>query len=125
MLKTSRFVLCVCQYGHSRSVALAREFHKRAIPAVAMGVATAGQAGEVLMREAAAICLLDYALRGAIPGGHGAKVDSFHVGHDRWVNPYNTELAGILSKMVDEKLAVPAGSEGPLAAAVAEMRAGK
>ena len=125
MLKTSKFILCVCQYGHSRSVALAREFHKRAIPAVAVGVVTAGPAGEVLMREAAAICLLDYALRGSIPGGYGAKVDSFHVGPDRWVNPYNTELAGILSKMVDEKLAVPAGSEGPLAAAVAEMRVGK
>ena len=125
MLKTTKFILCVCQHGHSRSVALAREFHKRGIPAVAMGVSTAGPAGEVLMREAAAICLLDDALRGAIPGGYGAKVDSFHVGPDRWVNPYNTELAGILSVMIDEKLAVPAGNEGRMAKAVAEMRAGK
>lgn len=125
MMKTSKFILCVCQYGHSRSVALAREFHKRGIPAVAMGVSTAGPAGELLMQEAEVICLLDEALRGAIPSQYGRWIESFHVGPDRWVNPYNAELAGILSKMVDEKLAVPVGQGGPLVSAVAEMRAGK
>lgn len=93
-------ILCLCQYGHSRSVALAREFHGRNIAAVAMGVGTAGPWLDAACEAATAICLLDDALIGAIAERHRHKVTSFHVGADRWVNPYHPELAAILRPMV-------------------------
>ena len=106
-------MLCVCQYGHSRSVALARALHARKVPAVACGVATAGSALATLTAWAEHVLLLDDALRGAIPVADVGKVISFHVGPDRWVNPYNAELAAILSAMIDERLAHVIGKGTP------------
>lgn len=96
--------LCVCQYGHSRSVALARRLHARHVPAIAAGVGTAGPWFPQLCAWASHVLLLDDALRGSIPAEHAAKVVSFHVGPDRWVNPYHPELAELLERMVDERL---------------------
>lgn len=96
--------LCVCQYGHSRSVALARRLHARHVPAIACGVATAGPWLFPLCDWASHVLLLDDALRGAIPAASVAKVVSFNVGPDRWVNPYHPELADVLEKMIDERL---------------------
>lgn len=96
--------LCVCQYGHSRSVALARRLHSRHVPAIACGVATAGPWLPSLLGWASHVLLLDDALRGAIPVEHAAKVVSFHVGPDRWVNPYHPELAALLEAMIDQRL---------------------
>lgn len=50
--------LCLCQYGHSRSVALARLLHSRGIPAVAAGVWTGGSAIAVLSEWADVIAVL-------------------------------------------------------------------
>lgn len=102
-------VLCVCQYGHSRSVALARELHSRGVAAVACGVATAGSALPTLAEWATVVALLDDALRGSIPASAASKLMSFHVGPDRWVNPYNAELRSILADMVDAKLGTIVG----------------
>jgi len=98
-------VLCVCQYGHSRSVALARELHSRGVVAVACGVATAGSGLRRLAEWATHVALLDDALRGSIPAEAVSKLVSFHVGPDRWVNPYHPELRSILADMVDARLA--------------------
>ena len=95
------FFLCVCQYGHSRSVALCRALHARNLRAVAAGTATAGSALALLAEDAQAIFLLDDSLRGGIPQEYQHKVVSFHVGADRWVNPYHPELREILDKKLD------------------------
>ena len=97
------FILCVCQYGHSRSVALARALHARSYDAVAAGTATAGAALPILAEEATDIFLLDDALRGYIPKEFQGKIVSFHVGPDRWVNPYHPELRAILDAMLDKQ----------------------
>lgn len=103
------FLLCVCQYGHSRSVALARALHARGYSAVAAGTATAGAALAVLAEEAERILLLDEALRGAIPPKYHDKIISFHVGPDKWVNPYHPELRMILDTMLNGRFP-PIGS---------------
>lgn len=97
-------LLCVCQYGHSRSVALARQLHGRKVAAIACGVATAGPWLFPLCDWASHVLLLDDALRGAIPAASVSKIVSFNVGPDRWVNPYHPELADLLAKMIDERL---------------------
>jgi hypothetical protein len=38
-----------------------------------------------------------------VPPYYLAKVVVFNVGPDKWANPYNTELAGIIDKMIDAK----------------------
>jgi hypothetical protein len=99
------FFLCVCQYGHSRSVALAREFHKRGFNAVAVGVGTAGkEAIAALSEQAIRICVLEPHYENAIPVEDRNRVWVFNVGRDKWSNPYSPELAGILSKMLDERM---------------------
>lgn len=73
--------------------------------AIACGVSTSGPWLSPLCDAATVICLLDDALRGAIPDKYRGKIVSFHVGPDRWVNPYHTELAGILDAMMDRNAA--------------------
>ena len=97
-------VLCVCQYGHSRSVAACRAFHARGVPAVACGAGTAGSALGVVAEWADRICLLDDALIGAVPPAQRHKIVSLHVGPDRWVNPYNPELREVIETLIDERM---------------------
>lgn len=96
--------LCICQYGHSRSVALAREFHRRGLVAVAMGHGTGGDAIVPLSEWADVICLMtpDFAFR--VPDNQRHKIVNFDIGPDRWSNPYNQELAGILKERVQKFL---------------------
>lgn len=88
--------LCVCTYGHSRSVALVRELHHHGIPAVACGHATAGDGLYTLSGWADVIALVAGEGLTRIPENCRHKVVSFDVGPDRWSNPYNAELAGIM-----------------------------
>lgn len=96
--------LCICQYGHSRSVALSRVLQQRGHAAVAIGWMTSGNAIQPLSQWADRICTLETHFRQYVPNEHIGKVLDFNVGPDRWVNPYNQELLGILEAMVNEKL---------------------
>lgn len=96
--------LCVCQYGHSRSVALARVLHGLGRSAVACGWGTAGTGLPHLCWWADKILILDSGFIKYIPETYRFKIVDFHVGPDRWSNPYNQELLGILKQMVNEKL---------------------
>lgn len=103
-MSDQRYFLCVCQYGHCRSVALARCLHSRKLNAVAVGTSTAGKETlRMLCIGAHRVLLLDDALAGSLPAEARGKTVSFHVGPDRWVNPYNQELAKILEGMVNAK----------------------
>lgn len=97
-------VLCVCQYGHSRSIAACRAFHARGVPAVACGVGTAGSALAVNAEWADRICLMDDYFVGAIPEPQRHKIVSLHVGPDRWVNPYHPELREMIEALIDERM---------------------
>lgn len=97
--------LCLCQYGHSRSVALARRLHHRGIPAVAAGVGTGGDAIAALAEWADTIAVLEPHFAASVPAQHRHKVVVFNVGRDRWSNPYHPELLGILEEMLAKHLA--------------------
>ena len=93
--------LCVCQYGHSRSVALCRVLHSRGIGAVAVGVGTNGGAIAPLAEWADVIAVLQPAFASHVPEAHRHKIADFDVGPDRWSNPYNQELLDILREKVE------------------------
>lgn len=90
-------ILCVCRYGHSRSVGLARVLHAHGYEAAAVGWFTAPAALAVLSAWADVIAVMDRAFAEKVPEAYRHKVtDHFHVGHDVWVNPYHKELEAIL-----------------------------
>jgi hypothetical protein len=94
--------LCICQYGHSRSVALARRFHHRGIEAVACGAGTAKSAIEPLANWAETICILDHGFGLVVPKQFLFKItEYFIVGPDRWSNPYHPELNDLLDMKVE------------------------
>ena len=107
MIDLSRgFSLCVCQWGHSRSVCLTRVLHEKGYQAVACGVSGCPEAIRELSRAASHIFLLQPHFLDAIPYEERDKVIIVDVGPDRWVNPYNQELHQILKKLVFEKCGV-------------------
>lgn len=94
--------LCVCQYGHSRSVALTRVLHGLGQPAVAIGWMTSGNAIDGLSVWADKILILDSSYLRYVPQEQRHKVVDFHVGPDRWSNPYHADLLRLLTQMVRE-----------------------
>lgn len=97
--------LCICQYGHSRSVALCRVLHGKGIPAVAAGWATSGDAIEVLSAWADVIALMTPEGIDQIPFEYRGKVvGHFNIGPDKWSNPYNQDLLSILKEKVESFL---------------------
>jgi len=95
--------LCVCQYGHSRSVCLTRVLHAKGYQAIAAGAHTSPDAIHWNAMWADHIVLLQPHFISAVPNGCRDKVVVFDVGPDRWSNPYNKELYDILTKHVEEK----------------------
>jgi hypothetical protein len=98
-------ILTVCQYGHSRSVAAARELHARGIDAVACGFGTAGEWFPLLCHAAEQIIIMDDTMMMAVPLQERHKVAVCHVGADTWSNPYNRELAALIRAKIDACLA--------------------
>lgn len=99
--KSTKF-LCICHYGHSRSVALCRVLHGMGINAVAAGTGTAGTAIDVLAGWADVIAVMVPEAKSKIPTEFHSKIRDFSVGPDRWSNPYNQELLAILKKKIEE-----------------------
>lgn len=99
-------ILCMCRYGHSRSVALARALHEKGHEAVAVGWMTAGNAAiETLSHWADSIAVVDHGGDREIPSTCSRKVSDFDAGPDRWSNPYHPELFSIMRAKVAEKTA--------------------
>lgn len=92
--------LCICQAGHSRSVALARALHARQYQAVAIGCQTSPDAIAPLAEWADMVFLIDCPLE-RIPAPLRGKCVDFYIGPDRWVNPYHPELAEIWASKLD------------------------
>lgn len=98
--------LCVCQYGHSRSVAMVRALHHVKLPAVACGWMTAPQAMPTLCEWADVIVLMQESFRTYIQDEWADKIVVCDVGHDRWSNPYHPELSALCRRLAAEKLGV-------------------
>lgn len=95
--------LCLCQYGHSRSVACCRVLQSKGHEAAALGWGTALSAIPDLAIWADKIILMEPMFDRFVPVNQRHKVVVFNVGPDRWSNPYNVELQELCRKMADEK----------------------
>lgn len=97
--------LCVCQYGHSRSVAMARTLHGMGYYAMAAGVGTTDSEGlSRLAGWADKILVMQPHFANRIDPAYLEKVVVMDVGHDQWSNPYNRDLLALCRRLVDEKL---------------------
>jgi predicted protein tyrosine phosphatase len=97
--------LCVCQEGHSRSVALVREFHSRGIEALACGWRSSPNGLKHLCEWADKIFVLETAFKNKIPDEHKHKVvTTIDVGADKWVNPMHPELAKLVKTLYNQYL---------------------
>jgi hypothetical protein len=94
--------LCICQYAHSRSVALARLLQQKGQVAVAIGVGTSGDAIKVLAPWADRIFVLQEQYKEFVPAEYHDKVIVMDVGPDKWSNPYSQELAALLETKYNE-----------------------
>jgi hypothetical protein len=72
-----------------------------------VGWLTSSDAIPLLAEWADKILTLDVVADRAVPSEHADKIIPFHIGPDRWCNPFNQELLSILKRMIVEKLAVP------------------
>ncbi len=95
--------LCICQYGHSRSVAMCRVLHHRNHEAVACGVGTALSAIPALVAWADVIILMQGTFAWSIPKEFGDKVVINDVGPDIWSNPYNPDLRALCDRFIKAK----------------------
>lgn len=97
--------LCMCEYGHSRSVALARAFHAKNYAAVAMGRSTSGRAPWLLGDWATLIVAMAPNITPPVypwPLLMRKKIILFDIGPDRWSNPYHPELRKLCEDKVPE-----------------------
>ena len=96
--------LCICHYGHSRSVALCRVLHAKGFQAVAAGLYTGSEAFPVLSEWADKILIMVVGV--PIPEEHQHKIVDFYIGADKWSNPYNQELLALLKDKVEKDLGI-------------------
>jgi len=94
--------LCVCQYAHSRSVAMCRYLHGKGVEAVAAGAGTAPSVFGVLGAWADKIVVMEPDFARAVPPEFRDKIVLVNVGPDRWSNPYNADLAALIVKLAAE-----------------------
>lgn len=90
-------ILCICTYGHSRSVGACRVLHKHGHEAVAAGASTGSTAIPVLAEWADKIvCMVPEGVYLIKTVENLAKVVECDIGPDRWSNPYNQEMLAII-----------------------------
>jgi len=96
--------LCVCTYGHSRSVALARTLHHRGYAAIAVGWMTSGRWLDIACDNADTIFVMDDSAIQNINLDFRDKIDrACIVGHDQWSNPYNNDLLMLCENNLDKR----------------------
>lgn len=95
--------LCVCQWGHSRSVAMVRALHAKGHSALATGVQSGGDAIPLLSQWADKIIVMQPHFAESILIQYRHKIEICDVGPDRWVNPYHPELGQIATDFVASK----------------------
>lgn len=96
--------LCICQWGHSRSVAMTRILHGNGFQAVACGYAGSITALEFLSERADVILIAASYMSSFVPEQHRHKVVDLDIGEDRWSNPYNHDLLDLCKGRIQQKL---------------------
>lgn len=91
--------LCVCQFGHCRSVAMARALQKRKINAISAGWSNSGPVFHKLCRLADWIVVMEDCYLSRIPKEDRGRVKVVNVGPDKWVNPFHKDLNVLIDKL--------------------------
>jgi hypothetical protein len=99
--------LCLCEYGHSRSVAMARILHHHKQQAVACGWRTAGSGLAVLCDWADTIITMETHFAQRVPAPYRVKVIDANVGPDKWANPFNRDLLKLCDQFAQVNLSLP------------------
>lgn len=94
--------LCICHFGHSRSVAIARALHGRGLSAVAIGAHSSGDAVVPLAAWADVIFAVDPTHAYQVPAEYRHKVKAFPLGPDVWSNPYHHDLIAKVDALLKE-----------------------
>lgn len=95
--------LCVCTWGHSRSVGMVRYVNKHGHFGVACGVQGGGiHALRQLSEWADVILLAETRMVHAISQEFVDKVVDLNIGPDKWVNPYSKDLERTIHERMQE-----------------------
>ena len=96
-------VLCVCEHGNSRSVALAYLLKRRGHDALAMGLRTASAETQAMLCQwADCVVLTDRTLLDLLPSGViRDKLKLYDVGADTYFKGYSRELLRQFYKYLD------------------------
>lgn len=95
--------LCICNCGHSRSVAMCRSLHHKGHEAVPAGYGTASSAIPMLANWADFVVLMEPGFADAVPFYCRDKIAVNDVGPDVWSNPYNPDLRALCDRFRDGK----------------------
>jgi hypothetical protein len=97
--------LCVCYYGHCRSVCLAKLLQSKGQIACSIGCGKeiSGDAFPMMTAWADRIFVLQAHFRDRVPEVDRHKVVVFDVGPDVWMNPFNSDLRAKLEGMYQEQ----------------------
>ena len=101
-------ILCVCQRGNSRSVALAYIFKDvYGQDALAMGISAASDDTKSMLYEwADIIILVDQKYEDEIPAEYKKKLQIWDVGSDKYFLGFHPELLELYRKYIDERVTV-------------------
>lgn len=95
--------LCICQWGHSRSVAMAKTLQEKyGHQAIACGVSGAESALIPLSEWADHILVMQPHYKDYVPYYQHDKVLITDVGRDRWSNPYSIELLELCRNLYEQ-----------------------
>jgi predicted protein tyrosine phosphatase len=97
-------ILCICQRGNSRSVALAYIFKDMLDQdAIAIGIeAASNDTKEMLFEWADSIIVVDETLADGIPNTYWSKLNVWDVGPDRYFLGFHPELLEQFAKYINE-----------------------
>lgn len=97
-------ILCVCEHGNSRSVALAYILKRQGYDAVAMGVATAGAETQAMLCQwADKVIVLDVRLLPQLKMQPEGKLKVYDLGDDIWFRNFRAELMTILNGFLERE----------------------
>lgn len=105
-------ILAVCEGGNCRSVATALLLKCNGYDALACSWKDNSPETLAMLYEwAGAICVMEEYMAEKIPDQHRHKLTVIDVGPDRWCNPFDGELLGIIGHYLNHK---PLNVERPI-----------
>src|SRR2546421_9718227 len=93
-------ILCLCSEGNNRSVTIAHQLKYLGHDCLAAGTRTNSPETLTMLCEWAERIITTDSTQ-AVPGEHGAKVELWDIGPDRYPRPFNAQLLRIVRGHVE------------------------